>query len=647
MKNLTFIACLCFATAVYAGNDKRPSRLASGELNLEQRIQEPEIKLIEVGDATIQQIVKKEKQPTNSLKVPAFLSKTMLNEKELREMAAYSVTEHLVSVVSSQYSTGINYSKHYFEFEKDTHLPMQRTNSMWDAKTNSWVPEELYRYTWDEDGYCLTQEVYYPKVNMGTRYVYTYNEQKLGNTLTVYKFDISVSDDWYVTEKGEYEYDDKGDMTQEATFQWEDGKWEPVIKTLAADDEKHRMTLFEPYYWDGSEWVGNGDKKEYAYDKWDNVTYNAFYIWGEVPNDWFKCQIIESEYTEDNQPSQQLWRYWNRKYQNWTGCDEWWGTMFNNKLTNQYYDEKGREIRSQFNVLYTPVANEEEAEYSRCSGSTDEWTEIENGLTQRVRTATVYPSPMNPDLDGEKVTDIATWHYDSMGNQVYFFEIHGGVDYETDEYTYENGDLVRSYKYVFKSGLAQIIKYTYDEYHNVLTQQSGSKNEQGNNDENWTNGNRFEYVWDTEHGVILDKKAFFWNGVEYVPNWGQAASYDFDADMSQVNMWPGGDTEYKLLETRNYANNDGEWDWVAFKYYYSPAPTGIENQVSDGDIKVYPNPVVDMLYINSQESAEINLYNMQGAKLLNTNEKKIDMTGYPTGLYIIDVNGTKTKILKK
>ena len=65
-----------------------------------------------------------------------------------------------------------------------------------------------------------------------------------------------------------------------------------------------------------------------------------------------------------------------------------------------------------------------------------------------------------------------------MGNQVYFFEIHGGVDYETDEYTYENGDLVRSYKYVFKSGLAQIIKYTYDEYHNVLTQQSGSKNEQ-------------------------------------------------------------------------------------------------------------------------------------------------------------------------
>ena len=255
-------------------------------------------------------------------------------------MAAYSVTEQLDSVVSSQYSTGINYSKQYFEFEKDTHLPMQRTNSMWDAKTNSWVPEELYRYTWDEDGYCLTQEVYYPKVNMGTRYVYTYNEQKLGNTLTVYKFDISVSDDWYVTEKGEYEYDDKGDMTQEATFQWEDGKWEPVIKTLAAHDEKHRMTLFEPYYWDGSGWVGNGDKKEYAYDKWDNVTYNAFYIWGEVPNDWFKCQIIESEYTEDNQPSQQLWRYWNRKYQNWTGCDEWWGTMFNNKLTNQYYDEK-------------------------------------------------------------------------------------------------------------------------------------------------------------------------------------------------------------------------------------------------------------------------------------------------------------------
>lgn len=383
------------------------------------------------------------------------------------------------------------------------------------------------------------------------------------------------------------------------------------------------------------------------------MTRENLYYWDEETNDWFNWRIIEQTFLDDDADhlTRSLWKNWNKTYQNWSGVEEYNGEICRNKLTENSYDKQKRQISSKYSEGYTAAANEDETGYILGAFSTTEWTTIEGDLTQRVETNTTCTTPDNPRED--QIIDIATWHYDSMGREVYFFEKHINpeltelVDYQTIEYTYENDNLIRQYMYVFKAKDASCTTFTYDNFHNVLTQTSRHKSEQGNNEENWTNSNYFEYTWDLGHDLLVDKKAYFWNGVEWSPNWGAGDFYDFEADMSTVNMWPGANTKYKLLESRSYVNNDGDWDWLSYKYYYSPAPTGIENQISDENIKVYPNPVVDMLYINSQENTEINLYNMQGSKLLNTNEKKIDMIGYPTGLYIIDVNGTKTKILKK
>lgn len=248
MKNFTFIACLCFVTAVYAGNDKRHFENLPNEFNLEKRIQEPGIKLIEKGNTCI---LKKEVKTAGLLcessDKPAFLSKTMLNEKELREMATYTVTEQCDSVVSGLHSTSEKYSKQSFEYYKDTHFPKQRVNAMWDASTESWKPVEVYTYTWDKDGYCLTQEVFSPETNRGLRYVFTYNNQKLGDTQTIYMYDPAKSDDWYVTEKGEYEYDTKGNMTKETRYIWNGTDWTPNDMTNAAWDDQKRMILNETY----------------------------------------------------------------------------------------------------------------------------------------------------------------------------------------------------------------------------------------------------------------------------------------------------------------------------------------------------------------------------------------------------------------
>ena len=65
-------------------------------------------------------------------------------------------------------------------------------------------------------------------------------------------------------------------------------------------------------------------------------------------------------------------------------------------------------------------------------------------------------------------------------------------------------------------------------------------------------------------------------------------------------------------------------------------------------IQAYPNPVVNTLYIKVENNAHIKaqLYNLQGQLLLQTNESTIDFATYPAGIYILDVNGERVKVIK-
>ena len=65
-------------------------------------------------------------------------------------------------------------------------------------------------------------------------------------------------------------------------------------------------------------------------------------------------------------------------------------------------------------------------------------------------------------------------------------------------------------------------------------------------------------------------------------------------------------------------------------------------------IKIYPNPVSDILNINGRsEKYDIEIYSLTGQKLYQEfNVSKIDMSLYSNGIYIIkisDQNSTSTK----
>ena len=63
--------------------------------------------------------------------------------------------------------------------------------------------------------------------------------------------------------------------------------------------------------------------------------------------------------------------------------------------------------------------------------------------------------------------------------------------------------------------------------------------------------------------------------------------------------------------------------------------------VSD-DVMIYPNPAKHIVYIDAKENVkEVNVYNMLGVKMSTLNVQNttanIDMSGYDSGLYILNI----------
>lgn len=81
-------------------------------------------------------------------------------------------------------------------------------------------------------------------------------------------------------------------------------------------------------------------------------------------------------------------------------------------------------------------------------------------------------------------------------------------------------------------------------------------------------------------------------------------------------------------------------------------PVGVEN-INYPDIKVYPNPVTNVLTVISSDNInKLDVINLVGKKIYsqvhNVKELEIDMSSYPAGIYIVKVNNASVvRIVKK
>ena len=57
-------------------------------------------------------------------------------------------------------------------------------------------------------------------------------------------------------------------------------------------------------------------------------------------------------------------------------------------------------------------------------------------------------------------------------------------------------------------------------------------------------------------------------------------------------------------------------------------------------VKMYPNPTKGFINLISSNSLNVELYDMLGKKVLTTNNKKIDLSSFNTGIYLLKVKST-------
>lgn len=83
-------------------------------------------------------------------------------------------------------------------------------------------------------------------------------------------------------------------------------------------------------------------------------------------------------------------------------------------------------------------------------------------------------------------------------------------------------------------------------------------------------------------------------------------------------------------------------------YYYSETlPSGINNVTSDGDEGISVSYTADRLEITADGNVTVNIYGAGGMLVRKSSSKTVYIGDMPSGLYIVNVNGYKTKFIKK
>jgi hypothetical protein len=75
-------------------------------------------------------------------------------------------------------------------------------------------------------------------------------------------------------------------------------------------------------------------------------------------------------------------------------------------------------------------------------------------------------------------------------------------------------------------------------------------------------------------------------------------------------------------------------------------PLGIHN-LSDANLRVYPNPVSDMLYIDYSLDATLTVSDMTGSVLVTTMNNEIDVSALPSGVYMLRIQDSGGSVVRK
>lgn len=637
-KSLLVLASLCLCTAIMAQTlpqkDNSCSRLRPVETPalvkdkmysstsfMEKRLKENEEK----------------KLNNENLSSEAFLMNIPLKDE---------TTKYTLDSIIGTNPDGSNYTRQIFIYN-DQNLCTKRINSLWNADTQQWDKVEEYNFEWDEDGYILMQSM--EGYGSGERHEYKYNEDKLGIEHKISIIDAE-SGKWLYISKGEYTYDNKGNIIEEMVYAWQNDKWTISNHNKATWDEHNRQTSIESMYWNGTEWTGE-TKQDYEYFSDNQLSYKGMYRWMADTKEWKLVQKFIQEFNDRGQCTAQRMRYWNEDRQDWSGEYPSWGAESGVLITYDAeisYDDKGRLLLQQHKDLHGGD------EWFVSSEMITEWTdELENGGYQSEMNAYLY------DYDTKK----KTWNqqefmqYDRNDSLVWMLNRMQTPDgsemkdnYE-EKYRYDDRkNMIYSAVWDWKDDVRTPTieeNITYDSDNNVIeayyrsAEASGSgtiigkapqKRGPGHediDDEGWEYTSK--HIYSYENGIRTSRKSYMWRDSDWTTNTGEEVVYDWDVPASELITLHGYTDPFKIDYIYKYTGNGAD-DWMTAtdKYFYSEKSGIIQTQSTENNIYFSDNT----LRILSDGETSNYIYDMTGRIVYHGNSKAEHLSHLPKGLYV-------------
>jgi hypothetical protein len=75
-------------------------------------------------------------------------------------------------------------------------------------------------------------------------------------------------------------------------------------------------------------------------------------------------------------------------------------------------------------------------------------------------------------------------------------------------------------------------------------------------------------------------------------------------------------------------------------------PTGLTDSLDENKFLIYPNPANDKLTIqqsSGSENFQVRLVSILGQQILQTDERQIDTSRIPNGIYLVNIQTDKTE----
>lgn len=397
--------------------------------------------------------------------------------------------------------------------------------------------------------------------------------------------------EWVRDSKEEFTYDVNENVNSFIYYKWNDGSqsWTPYTKMEFTFDSNRNLIEYSYYYFI-SVWR-LAEKTEFNYDGNGNLTQDTRFTWDFMNDKW--VQSYKTEYTYDG--NQNLILVTNYE---WFPSANQWYFQYKNELTYNMSNNLIQEITSWWNYGSSQWDLGNKWDYLYDMG---------NNLISEVLTS----------WDGIDWVNEDKYEYSyNTGGQLtvdIFFDwsisINDWIPFYKDEYTYDgNGNRTFGYYYEWISG----------------------------NPGDWSNYYYDEFIFDLAYDMndVIGPLLF-----EDILGFGFG-----DIAVAFNNM---------VIGYRGYEYENQSWtdiDKVIFYYSDYNNALNIDDEILSKSVKLYPNPVDDVLIIDSEIPLnKVEVYSILGKKVkeFNAGFNSMRMDNLSNGVYIVRILAEKGSATRK